>query len=61
MARLITAVGYLRMSTDKQETSPEQQRAEIEKYAAQHGYQVMRWYADLGVSGDKTDMMMVLD
>lgn len=55
MAKLITAVGYLRMSTDKQETSPEQQRAEIEKYAAQHGYQVMRWYQDLGISGDRTD------
>jgi DNA invertase Pin-like site-specific DNA recombinase len=55
MAKLITAVGYLRMSTDRQETSPEQQRAEIEKYAAKHGYQVMRWYQDLGISGDRTD------
>jgi DNA invertase Pin-like site-specific DNA recombinase len=55
MAKLVTAVGYLRMSTDRQETSPEQQRAEVEKYAAKNGYQVMRWYQDLGISGDKTD------
>jgi DNA invertase Pin-like site-specific DNA recombinase len=55
MAKMITAVGYLRMSTDRQETSPEQQRAEIEKYAAKHGYQVMRWYQDSGISGDRTE------
>jgi DNA invertase Pin-like site-specific DNA recombinase len=43
------------MSTDKQETSPEQQRAEIEKYAANHGYSLLKWYADLGISGDRTE------
>jgi site-specific DNA recombinase len=55
MAKAIVCVGYVRMSTDRQETSPEQQRSEIEQYAAKHGYQVMRWYQDLGISGDKTD------
>ena len=55
MAKTIVSVGYIRMSTDRQETSPEQQRAEIENYAAKHGYQVMRWYQDLGISGDRTD------
>ncbi|GAA4465468.1 hypothetical protein GCM10023156_53290 [Novipirellula rosea] len=49
------AVAYVRMSTDDQEASPEQQRDEIGKYAAQNGYKVIRWYEDLGVSGDNTD------
>ncbi len=55
MVRAVPSVGYLRMSTDKQETSPEQQRAEIEKYAASKGYSILRWYADLGISGDRTE------
>ena len=55
MAKAIAAVGYVRMSTDKQETSPEQQKQEIESYAAKHGYSILRWYADLGISGDKTE------
>ena len=55
MAKTIAAVGYVRMSTDKQETSPEQQKQEIQAYAAKHGYSVLRWYADLGISGDKTE------
>jgi DNA invertase Pin-like site-specific DNA recombinase len=55
MAKAITAVGYVRMSTDKQETSPEQQKQEIQAYAAKHGYNILRWYADLGISGDKTE------
>jgi site-specific DNA recombinase len=55
MAKAIAAVGYVRMSTDKQETSPEQQKQEIEAYAAKHGYTVLRWYADLGISGDRTE------
>ena len=55
MAKTIAAVGYVRMSTDKQETSPEQQQQEIEAYAAKHGYSVLRWYADLGISGDRTE------
>jgi DNA invertase Pin-like site-specific DNA recombinase len=48
------AVGYIRMSSDKQEESPEQQREEIVKLAETHGYTIIRWYEDRGVSGDKT-------
>lgn len=55
MTKTIAAVGYVRMSTDKQETSPEQQKQEIQAYAAKHGYNVLRWYVDLGISGDKTE------
>lgn len=55
MVKVITACGYVRMSTDRQDTSPEQQRAEIAEYALANGYEVTEWYEDLGVSGDKTD------
>ncbi len=53
-AQLKPAVGYIRMSTDKQEDSPEQQRAEITKLAKREGYRVLRWYEDHGISGAKT-------
>jgi len=52
--KLKPAVGYIRMSTDKQEDSPEQQRAEIQKLASREGYRVIRWYEDHGISGAKT-------
>ncbi len=48
------AVGYIRMSSDKQEESPEQQRDEILKLAEKHGYQIVRWYEDYAISGVKT-------
>ena len=48
------AVGYIRMSTDKQEDSPEQQKAEINKLAKQEGFRIIRWYEDHGISGAKT-------
>ncbi|MEQ8789533.1 MAG: recombinase family protein, partial [Pirellulaceae bacterium] len=51
---LIPAVGYIRMSTDKQEDSPEQQRAEILKLASRLGYHIVRWYEDHAISGAKT-------
>jgi DNA invertase Pin-like site-specific DNA recombinase len=45
------AVGYLRRSTDRQEQSiPDQQRA-IERYAAEQGLTVQRWYTDDAISG----------
>jgi len=50
---LIPAVGYVRMSSDKQEASPAQQRAEITKYAERDGYRLLRWYEDDGISGWK--------
>jgi DNA protecting protein DprA len=49
------AVAYLRMSSDKQERSVEGQRAEVEKYAARHGYRIVREYVDEGISGDATE------
>lgn len=52
---LVPAVAYIRMSTDKQEESPEQQRREIIAMAEKLGYEILRWYEDLGVSGDDTE------
>ena len=51
----IPAVGYIRMSSDKQEASPQQQRKEIETYAAEHGYRIIDWYIDEGISGSRSD------
>ena len=49
--RLIPAVGYIRMSSGKQEESPEQQREEIIKFAKREGCEIIRWYQDDAVSG----------
>lgn len=49
------AVLYLRVSTDKQETSIDQQRTELHAYAAKHGYTIVREYLDEGISGDATE------
>jgi DNA invertase Pin-like site-specific DNA recombinase len=48
-------VSYVRMSTGRQEASPGQQHAAIEAHAAKSGYAIAREYADLGISGDRTD------
>jgi site-specific DNA recombinase len=55
MSPLDDSVAYYRMSTDEQETSIEQQREEVEKYAAKHGYKILREYVDEGISGDETE------
>jgi len=47
-------VGYIRMSTDKQEDCPAQQKAEITKLAQREGYRIIRWYEDHGISEAKT-------
>ena len=52
---LIPAVSYVRMSGDKQEDSPEQQRAEIAKLAERGGYRLIHEYFDPAVSGDATE------
>lgn len=52
---MIRSVGYLRRSTDKQEQSLDDQRREIERYAARNGYSVVRWFQDDGISGDDTE------
>ena len=53
--RLVPTVGYLRRSTSKQEKSLQDQRREIERYALQNGYDILRWYEDDGISGDATE------
>lgn len=50
----VPAVGYVRMSSDKQDASPKQQRQEIQKLADREGYVIVRWYEDLAISGDDT-------
>jgi site-specific DNA recombinase len=51
----IPAVGYLRRSTSRQEKSLKDQRSEIERYAADNGYEIVRWYQDDAISGDATE------
>jgi DNA invertase Pin-like site-specific DNA recombinase len=53
--RFIPAVGYLRRSTDKQEASIPEQRRAVQRYADEHGYNILRWYTDDAVSGDETE------
>ncbi|MCI0364110.1 MAG: recombinase family protein [Phycisphaerales bacterium] len=53
-ARSMTAVGYCRRSTDRQEQSiPDQQKA-IENYAAEHKLKLLRFYVDDAISGTST-------
>lgn len=49
------AVAYLRRSTDKQEQSLGDQRLEVERYAAAHGYRLIGEYVDDAVSGTSAD------
>jgi DNA invertase Pin-like site-specific DNA recombinase len=48
---LIRAAQYVRMSTEHQEHSTDNQEAAIARYAEQHGYDIVRTYADEGKSG----------
>lgn len=47
----LVAVGYLRASTDRQDLSPEAQRAAVEGWALRMGVRVVAWQTDQGVSG----------
>jgi DNA invertase Pin-like site-specific DNA recombinase len=47
----IRAAQYVRMSTDHQRYSTENQADEIQKYAERHGMAIVRTYADEGKSG----------
>jgi DNA invertase Pin-like site-specific DNA recombinase len=49
----INAVSYIMMSSDPQEGSPEQQRAEVARLAEQNGYTLIGEYKDEGKSGSK--------
>lgn len=55
LARVLRVVAYIRMSTAKQEDSPERQRAQIVAYAARKGYVIVEWYIDLAIAGDRDD------
>ena len=48
---LVRAAQYVRMSTDHQRYSTENQAEAIKEYAARHGMQIVRTYADEGKSG----------
>jgi DNA invertase Pin-like site-specific DNA recombinase len=47
----LRAAQYLRMSTEHQRYSTENQAARIEAYARQRGYRLVKTYADEGISG----------
>ncbi|KPJ77404.1 MAG: hypothetical protein AMS14_00590 [Planctomycetes bacterium DG_20] len=51
---LVKAVGYARRSTDMQERSIPDQQAFVERWAAEHGYTILRWFTDDAVSGTST-------
>ncbi len=50
-SKLIRAAEYVRMSTDHQRYSTENQAAAIRAFAAQRGLEIVRTYADAGKSG----------
>jgi len=52
--RLIPAVGYVRMSTDRQEDSPARQKAEIWELAKRGNYKISEWYEDHGLTGTES-------
>ena len=52
--KAVTAATYIRMSTTKQDASPERQRREIAAFLKRQGYEAVAEYADLGRSGDDT-------
>ena len=51
----IPVVAYVRMSSDKQEASPEQQRKAIRDGTAKQNRLILREYLDSAISGDKTE------
>lgn len=51
---LIAAGGYIRMSSDQQENSPERQREEITRLAERDGYRIVEWYQDDGQTGTES-------
>ena len=50
-AQSLRAAQYVRMSTEHQQYSPENQSDVIREYAAKHGMEIIRTYADHGRSG----------
>jgi len=52
---MFRAVQYVRMSTDHQQHSSENQADKIKEYAEAHGMEIVRTYADEGKSGLSVD------
>src|SRR3984885_12736886 len=48
---VVQAAEYVRMSTDHQQYSTENQRAEIRRFADTHGIAIVRSFVDAGKSG----------
>ncbi|MDD4556824.1 MAG: recombinase family protein [Alphaproteobacteria bacterium] len=47
----VKAAAYVRMSTEHQKYSPQNQMASISEYASKYGYEIIKTYADEGKSG----------
>ena len=54
-AQTILAAEYVRMSTEHQKYSTENQSEVIQRYADQRGIRIVRTYADHGKSGLRVD------
>jgi len=52
---MVKAIGYVRRSTDRQEESLDQQRAKLEAFAKQQGWQLTAVYSDDAISGSDLD------
>jgi DNA invertase Pin-like site-specific DNA recombinase len=48
---LVPVAQYVRMSTEDQQFSIENQKTAIQEYAARHGFLIVKTYADAGKSG----------
>ena len=52
--KLTPAGAYIRMSGDRQEKSPAQQRVEITKLAKHEGFAIVEWQTDEAITGNTT-------
>lgn len=50
----LSAVGYVRMSTDRQQDSPDRQRQLIAERARRDGYLIVAWYVDEAQTGTES-------
>ena len=57
----VPVAAYVRMSTDHQKYSPENQIAELERYAEAHGMDIVRHYVDAGKSGLQVDGRIAME
>jgi len=51
---LTKAVAYCRVSTDKQEQSIPNQKAVVQRYAKENGYEIIKYFIDDAISGTDT-------